>query len=237
MFQCKRCLVGPFFHKRHHEDDQEDGYQHQQDDAGDDAAEPIPQGIFLQFNGRDLVVADVIPFQIPQKNDTDDGRHQHQHGYHSPLLEIRDTAQHFVVKHRCHHFIFTPYGSGNTVIRKAEEETLYNGCRQCTQQRTEHCLEKGGDAVVPHDPGNHHEFLVDIPHGVEDQQEGNGQCVNHIAKNQTAETVNIKQLCADELCQKPLFPEGVNDGKAVCNGRQQHGQNCQQADELFIFRA
>ena len=41
-----------------------------------------------------------------------------------------------------------------------------------------------------------------------------------------AEAIDIEQLTAEHPCQQALFAEGINDGKAVGDGRQVHRQGC-----------
>ena len=61
-----------------------------------------------------------------------------------------------------------------------------------------------------------------------------GERIHYIAQQQSVESVDVKELSAEKLCQKPLFPEGINDRESVRDRREQHGQDRRLADQPFI---
>ena len=67
-------------------------------------------------------------------------------------------------------------------------------------------------------------FFVDEAHRVVDEQEGDRHGVDHIAEQQPLEAVDIEQLEAEQTGDQALLAERVDDGKAVGDGRQEHGQ-------------
>lgn len=64
-----------------------------------------------------------------------------------------------------------------------------------------------------------------------DQQEGHRNGIDHIAHQQPAEAVDVKELPSQQAGEQPLFAEGVDDGKAIGDGGQEHGQGRDGGDE------
>lgn len=77
-------------------------------------------------------------------------------------------------------------------------------------------------ALVPHRLGHDQCLFIDIAHGVVDEQKGHGHGIDDVAHQQPAEAVDVKELVSEEPGDEPLLPEGVDDGEAVGNGRQEH---------------
>ena len=74
-------------------------------------------------------------------------------------------------------------------------------------------------------------LFVHKAHGVVDQQEGHRDGVDHIAHQQPAEAVDVKELPPKQTGEQPLAAEGVDDGEAVGDGGQEHGQGGDGGDE------
>ena len=233
MVHCKRHLVGPFADKRHDKHHSKDDDDHEQDDAAANGTGniscPVPEVLY----DRNLVVSDIVPLQIVEKEDTYHGGYQHDHSHHGTVVEVGQASQHLVVKHGGHHLILSAHGGRDTEIRECQEKALYEGGCQGSQQRPYDGDPEGLGPPVPHDAGDHHELLVNVSHGVVYQQEGYGQCIDHIAQQQSCKSVDVKELVPQEPGDEPLLPEGVDDGKAVGDGGQQHGQHRTAVYQLF----
>ena len=66
-----------------------------------------------------------------------------------------------------------------------------------------------------------------------DQYEGNRQGIDHIAEQQSVESVNLKQLVPEQPRQQSLFSKRVNDCKSIGQCREQHRKGCHPADQFF----
>ena len=58
------------------------------------------------------------------------------------------------------------------------------------------CHHKSRNSIVSHDPGNDHEFFINISHCVMDQQKRHWQRIDDIADQQSVKSIDIKQLSA-----------------------------------------
>ena len=166
MLQGEIHLIGPFLYQRDHKDHRKDSQNAQDNKGRNTAADTVPDPVLFHFNLGDLCIAHIVPFQIFQQGNADNGGDQHHHSYYSAPVEIGDTAQHLIVENRSYYFVLSSHRSRNTVIRKAEEEALYHGSRKSSQKRPDNSLPESLERIVPHNPGHDHKLFVNESHGV-----------------------------------------------------------------------
>src|SRR5699024_5444315 len=119
MLQGEIHLIGPFLYQRDHKDHRKDSQNAQDNKGRNTAADTVPDPVLFHFNLGDLCIAHIVPFQIFQQGNADNGGDQHHHSYYSAPVEIGDTAQHLIVENRSYYFVLSSHRSRNTVIRKA----------------------------------------------------------------------------------------------------------------------
>ena len=149
----------------------------------------------------------------------------------APPVEVGDAPQHLVVEEGGDDLIAAAHRGGDAEVGEAQEEGLDEGARQGAQQGAENGDPEGGQVSVPHDLGDNDGLFVHKAHGVVDQQEGHRDGVDHIAHQQSAEAVDVKELPPQQTGEQPLAAEGVDDGEAVGDGGQEHGQGGDGGDE------
>ena len=223
VFQGEPGLVGPALHQGHHEDH----HEHAQDQDGQHRAGQapggVPAGVAAQVGVADAVITDVVPLQEAQQEDAHNGGQEHHHRDHRAPVEVGHAAQHLVVEHGGDDLVIPAHRGGNAEVGEAEEEGLDEGAGQGPQQGAEDGDPEGGQGPVPHGLGDHQGLFVHIPHGVVDQQEGHRHRVDHIPHQQAAKAVDVKELVAQQPGDEALLAKGVDDGKAVGDGGQEHG--------------
>ena len=231
VLQGKAGLIGPLLHQRHHHDHGKNGQDPNRDGGVGRAPPHVPQGVLPQLRVRDPAIPDIEPLQQLEDADAADGRDEHHHGDHRAPVEIRDAAQHLIVEQRGDDFISAAYRGRDAEVGKAQKKGLNKGSGKGPQKRTQHCDPEGGQDPVAHHLGDREGLFVHKPHGVVDQKEGHGNGVDHISHHQAEKSIDIKQLPSQQPRQQALLAEGVDDGKAVSNGGQKHGQGGHRGDE------
>src|SRR5699024_4027195 len=58
--------------------------------------------------------------------------------------------------------------------------------------------------------------------------------IHYIAQKKAVESVDIKELSSEELCQQSLLSEGINHRKSISDRREQHRKDRRLADQPFI---
>ena len=234
MLHCKGYPVGPFIHKRNHKHHCKDREDAEQDHSAEYRKHSIPLSSFFQFNRRNFVVSHIIFLQDMKHCNTYDRGNYHNQSHNRSIPEVRDTSQHLRIEHAGDHLKLSAHRCRDAKIRKAKEKGLYERRRQSSQKgrqdRHAESLQRG----IPHQAGNDHEPLVDIAHRIVEEHKRNRQGIDHITQKEAIKSVYIKQLCPKELRQKPLVSKGINNGKSICNGWQQHRQHSCLFDEVFI---
>lgn len=162
---------------------------------------------------------------LPMEGDEQD------HGDDRPPVEVGDAAQHLVVEEGGDDLIAAAHRGGDAEVGEAQEEGLNEGARQSSQQGAKNGDPEGGQVPVPHGLGDNDGLFVHKTHGVVDQQEGHRNGIDHIAHQQPAEAVDVKELPSQQAGEQPLSAEGVDDGKAIGDGGQEHGQGRDGGDE------
>ena len=110
------------------------------------------------------------------------------------------------------------------------------GYGQRADQRAHGGDPEGFQMAIAHQMADDDELLVHELEAVVDQQEAGGQRVDHVADEQTVEAVDVKELMAEQLGDQSLFAEGIDDGKAVGDGGQQHRHLGEQGDGFLESR-
>ena len=220
----ERRAVGPFLHQRHHEDDRKDGQDGDRQHRARRAPAHVPRRAAAQVSGRDAVVADVEAVEELQQRNAQDAGQQHDHGHDRALVEIRHRAEHLVVQHGCDDLIPAADRGRDAEIGKAQEEGLQKRAGQRAEQRPQHRDAEGGQRAVAHQLGDRDGLFVDKAHRVVDEQEGDRHGVDHIAEQQAGKAVDVEQLESEQPGDQSLLAKRVDDGKAVGDGGQEHGQ-------------
>ena len=217
-------LIRPLLHHRHDKDHCEDGKDGDRQHRPNHAPPGIAGWIAPQVGGGDAVVADIEPLEELQQRNAQDAGQQHHHRNDRALVEIGHRAEHLVIEHGRNDFIPPADRGGDAEIGKAEEEGLQERARQRAEQRPQHGDAEGGKRAVAHQLGDRDGLFVDEAHRVVDEQEGNRHGVDHITEQQPLKAVDIEQLEAEQTGDQALLAERIDDGKAVGNRRQEHGQ-------------
>ena len=217
-------LIGPLLHHRHDKNHCEDGEDRDRQHRPNRAPPGIAHRIAPQVGGGDAVVADVEPLEELQQRNAQDAGQQHHHRNDRALVEIGHRAEHLVIEHGRNDFIPPADRGGDAEIGKAEEEGLQERARQRAEQRPQHGDAEGGKRAVAHQLGDRDGLFVDEAHRVVDEQEGNRHGIDHIAEQQPLKAVDVEQLEAEQPGDQALLAERIDDGKAVGDRRQEHGQ-------------
>ena len=143
MPQSKDSPVRPFLNKRHNKNYRKDGEYTEQNYSRTNDAQYVPHLIFCKFDGGNLVVTDIVPFQKFQQQDADNRRNEHNHCHNRSIIEVWDTPKHLIVKNRGNNLVLPSYRLRNSVIRKAEKKALYKRGGESAEQRPDNCLQKG----------------------------------------------------------------------------------------------
>ena len=153
----------------------------------------------------------------------------------APLLKLRHASQHFIVENRGHHIVPASHRRRNSIIRKAQEKCTVPWKLPAfpAEALPRFCRKGFLNGLSPITLDTTENFLVNVAHGIENQQERHRKSVNHISEQQSSKAVNFKYLAPKQSGEKPLFSEGIDNGKAVCNRRKQHGQRRQSADQAL----
>jgi len=130
MIQCKVQPVWPADHNGYDEYGGEDPDDQQRYDRGCRAPGNIPHPVFSVFDFSDVFVSDVVPSDECQQQNACHRREKHDHCNDRAGVEVRQSAQHLIVKYGGYYMYSAAYGIWYAVISEAQREALHHRCGQ-----------------------------------------------------------------------------------------------------------